>query len=130
MSKPLEWPLAKIRKEDKCPAIWFSWGVWHAVRAGLINSYLSARTHHGRSEARIAANKRDDILDVWRTELVNAKDALEIYRIGFAFNVPKPEEYPDLYITPANLVKLGDKHEREAFEQKLKDLWEGPILGK
>lgn len=125
MSKKLEWPLAKLRKEDKCPAVWLSWGVWMAIRDGLVRTYLNAYESLGRSDARIAANKRDDILDAWRSYQSDAKNALEVYRLGYNFNVKEPSEFN---WSPAKLVEQGRKLYEKAFDRQIDDMREGPKL--
>lgn len=126
MSKKLKWPVAKIR-EDKCPAVWLTWGVWQAIRGGLVNTYLNARESHARSEARIAAHKRDDILDTWRADKSDAEHALELYRLGWAYNHPKNEN-SDLFKTPTTLIELGDKLEAKAYAEETEALREGPPI--
>ena len=124
MSKKLVHPIAKIR-EDKCPAIWLTWGVWSCICGGLVNTYLTARERHGRSEARIASGKRDPIFDSWRTEQLEWESALEVYRIGWAYNHPN-DRNSDYFTTPAKLVTLGDKREERAYAEQLESMREGP----
>ena len=127
MSKKLEWPLAKLRKEDKCPAIWLTWGVFIAIKGGLKGRYLNCLESKARSDARIAANKRDDILDVWRSDEREAEIALNLYRIGFEHNITKPCEFNP---SPAELAELGRKLYEKAFERQIDDMREGPKLEK
>lgn len=130
--KKIVWPVAKIR-EDGCPAVWLSHGVWNVVRGGLVTSYLTNRQYHGRSEARIAIGKRDSILDSWRTEKQDAETALEVFRIGFKHNEPDMSIYKDCHckpITPDGLVELGDKREAEAYNEELEKHREGPKVAR
>lgn len=126
MSKKLVHPIAKIR-EDKCPAIWLTYGVWSAIRNGLANTYITSRERHGRSEARIASGKRDAIFDSWRTETRDAETALELYRIGWAYNHPDNQN-SDLFTSPEKLVEIGDKCEARAAAEQLEAMREGPTV--
>lgn len=127
MSK-YKWPLAK-KDKDGCPAMWLSWQAFLAIRDGLINRYVICRRSHGRSSARIACGKPDKILDCLRSDLRDAETALEIYTLAYNFNVrPKDKaNYPELYMSPAELVALGDKREQQAYNSTVNELWEGPV---
>ncbi len=116
------YPIAKRDKHGRV-AVWLDFTTWLNIRDGLINSYLFNRRCTGRRRARKEAGKPDSILDCWPADVSQGEAALALYRVGLeAHALVYAGMGPKEFTNVETLQSMGDKVERESYEQQLQEL--------